>query len=369
MHQPIARSFAMTSPVDVYAVLFDIDGTLLDSTPAFLEITRRACVELGWPEPAADFMRQVMTLRKHPVEVLFGGPVADAEAKQKALGEITWRIWQPLFQELAHPFDDAIETLAMLDAAGYRLGIVTDSNHEVVRRVTGQPGCPDLDVVITREEAGVRKPDPKSLQLALAGLGVPASHVVYVGDNPPDIAASRAAGVYAVGITTGSSTRGDLLAAEPDAVIDSLLELPSLLGLAPPAIQGSLASGLGQAAGFTGIDWVARTFARLLGGSPHPGTLNLELSPGAAAVVARHRHDARLRRHVMEPRAEFCRAICHRVELHHGEHDREPLPGVVLWPEVPGYPDTKLELILPLRLRDHWELDDGAPLVVRYLHE
>ena len=357
----------MTPSLDVYAVLFDIDGTLLDSTPAFLEIMRRGCEELGWPQPADDFMRQVMTFRRDPIEVLFGAQRTDAKQMREQIFEITQRIWQPLFQDLAHPFEDTVATLNSLKAAGFRLGIVTDSNHEVVRRVTEQPGCPPVDVIITREEAEVRKPDPTSLNLAIAGLGVPPSHVIYVGDNPPDIVASRAAGVLAVGITTGSSTRQDLLDAEPDAVIDNLLELPQLLGLAPPAVRGTLVTGLGEASGFTEVDWVKAAMTELLGNAPHPGTVNLKLCEGAAAVVARHRHDEALHRHLVTPEGDFCPAVVHRVTLHHGEQDHAPLPGLVLWPEVPDYPADKLEIILPVRLRDHWPVDDGQPLIVRYL--
>ena len=71
------RSISLASmSAPARAALFDLDGTLLDSIPAFLAITRRACRELGWPQPAPGYIREVMTLGRSPIEALLG-PVPD----------------------------------------------------------------------------------------------------------------------------------------------------------------------------------------------------------------------------------------------------------------------------------------------------
>jgi len=68
------------------AVLFDLDGTLLDSIPAFLAITRRACTQLGWPQPQAGYIREVMTLGRSPIEALLG-PVENPDALRRQLND------------------------------------------------------------------------------------------------------------------------------------------------------------------------------------------------------------------------------------------------------------------------------------------
>lgn len=348
--------------VPVYAVLFDMDGTLLDSTSTYFEITRRACLELGWPAPGEHLMREVMTRRRHPVEALFGD-VPDAAAREQALTGAAMKLWQPLFTELARPFADAVPVLDALHRAGMRLGVVTDSNDFVVARVAGAPGCPPFDTVVTRERAGARKPSPAGIELALADLGVAPEAALYVGDNPCDIEAATAAGVRAVGITTGPSLREDLEGCGAHAVIDALTELPALLAPGAPVVHGELATGLGKAGGFLALDWVGAQVRTLLGSEFYPGTVNLRLSEAAARLVERHRDDAALVRHEIDPAPGFCRAWCHAVELGRAG---ERIPALTLWPEVDGYASTQVEVICAPRLRDHWRLADGQRLTVHY---
>ena len=355
------------------AALFDLDGTLLDSIPAFLAITRRACRELGWPQPAPGYIREVMTLGRSPIEALLG-PVPDPEARRRELGAASMKLWQDVFAAEARLFHDTLAVLQGLSRDGWRLGIVTDSNHFVVSRLTETPGCPPVDVVITRDEAPARKPSPSGIELALKRLDLPPTAAIYIGDNPIDIQAAHGAGVRAFGITTGASLREDLLPHGPHAVLDSLSELPGHLvgyGTAPrpaavqsPIVSGALARGIGAAGGFLDLPWVREAVSTCLGQPFYPGTLNLSLSPQSAARAVRHRMDARLRRFALPARGDFCPALLHAVEL---SHRFMRTPALLLWPQVPGYPDDKLELICPMPLRSGWVLTDGALLEVRYL--
>ena len=351
------------------AALFDLDGTLLDSIPAFLAITRRACRELGWPQPAPGYIREVMTLGRSPIEALLG-PVPDPEARRRELTAASMTLWQDVFAEEARLFHDTLDVLRHLSGAGWRLGIVTDSNHFVVSRLTETPGCPAIDVVITREEAPARKPSPSGIELALNRLRLPPTAAIYIGDNPIDIQAAHGAGVQAFGITTGASRREDLLPHRPHAVLDSLSELPGHLHAPPstappvPALSGTLIRGLGEAGGFLSIPWVREAISDMLGQPFFPGTVNLALVPEGAASAARHRADARLRRFELPARGDYCPALLNGVHL---SHRFMRTSALVLWPQVPGYPDDKLELICPMPLRSGWRLDDGARLDVRYL--
>ena len=86
--------------------------------------------------------------------------------------------------------------------------------------------------------------------------------------------------------------------------------------------------------------------------------------PQVAVHVARYRQDARLRRFELPARGDYCPALLHAVELSHLFMRTRAL---LLWPQMPGYPDDKLELICPMPLRSGWSLSDGARLDVRYL--
>jgi len=351
------------------AALFDLDGTLLDSIPAFLAITRRACRSLGWPQPAPGYIRDVMTLGRSPIEALLGA-VENADALRVQLTAASQHLWKDVFAEEARLFHDTLPVLQRLSADGWRLGIVTDSNHFVVSQLTDTPGCPPIDVIVTRDEAPARKPSPSGIKLALQRLGLAPDAAIYIGDNPIDIEAAHGAGVRAFGITTGASRREDLLPYRPYAVLDSLTQLHAHLAqtppasMAPPTVRGELVSGLGEASGFLAIDWVREAIEARLGGPFYPGTVNLTADPEAAALAARLRHDGRLKRFELAARDGFCPALLHAVELSHRFMRTRAL---LLRPQLPTYPDNKLELICPMPLRTGWVLSDGALLDVRYL--
>ena len=351
------------------AVLFDLDGTLLDSIPAFLAITRQACVKLGWPQPQPGYIREVMTLGRSPIEALLG-PVDDHDARRSELTAASLSLWQDVFAGEVRLFNDTLAVLQRLAGDGYRLGIVTDSNHFVVSQLTGLAGCPPIEVIITRDEAPARKPSPSGIELALRRLGLGPHAAVYVGDNPIDIQAAHGAGVRAFGITTGASLREDLLPHGPHAVLDSLSQLHAHLATSTPqaatsaTVCGELVSGLGEASGFLAINWVREAIEAWLGGPFYPGTVNLTVGPVGATLAARCRNNPSLRRFELAARAAFCPALLHAVEL---THRFMRTPALLLWPQVPGYPDDKLELICPMPLRARWALSDGARLDVRYL--
>lgn len=351
--------------MNVHALLFDVDGTLLDSSPAYLEIMHRACTELGWPKPGDNLMQQIMTFRRSPIELIFGKDEVSKE-KEQALFRVSRSLWEEVFTKIAQPFDDAIETLCRLSEEGFRLGIVTDANHQVVQQVTRHPDCPPMDVVITREESGIRKPSPIPIEMALQGLGLDAESVLYVGDNPTDMEAGRAAGVGTIGITTGPSEHHHLQNSGADHIIRDLAALPLIVNHHPPVVQGRLRSGLNQANGFTGLNWVNNQLVEMLGAEIAPGTVNLELTETTAKVVSRVRHHAKLARHILQPEGDFCRAICHRIELQLPGNPERCIDALILWPEVEHYPTNKLELICPVHVRTAWQLQDGQSLKIRY---
>src|SRR5262249_57047576 len=107
-----------------------------------------------------------------------------------------------------------------LDGEGRQLGIVSAKRHDVVQLAFEALGFGDLmDVVVGSDEAPRGKPHPDQILIALDRLDVDAEDTAYVGDAPFDIAAARAAGVHAIGVTWGGIHTRDRMESEgPDAI-------------------------------------------------------------------------------------------------------------------------------------------------------
>ncbi len=128
-------------------------------------------------------------------------------------------------------------------------------------------------------------------------------------------------------------------------------------------LRGVVESGRKEAAGFVALDWVSTQIRQKLGFSAFPGTLNLRIRDKASL-----RGWQRLRKtpgiRLAAPDETSCDAVCFPVQMRGA-----PLAAVVL-PLVPGYPEDALEILSPLRLREHLGLRDGdeCTLLVQGAH-
>jgi pyrophosphatase PpaX len=206
-------------------VLFDLDGTIVDSGWIILASYRHATTTvLG---------------RDYPDEVLLAHVGAgdleeqmrefDAERSDE-LARAYREFYAPLHSEL-QAFPGMLELLRRLDEEGRTLGIVSAKRHDIVQLALDALGFGDtLDIVVGSDEAPRGKPHPDQILLALERLGADPDQTAYVGDAPFDVAAAKAAGVHAVGVTWGGiHTRGRMEGEGPDAVVDSAEELYAAL--------------------------------------------------------------------------------------------------------------------------------------------
>ena len=214
------------------AVLFDLDGTLLNRRETFrcyieqllarraelfasgraVDIDRMIAIDDNGNCPRADFYRKI--------EVEFG--LAPGTSSQLLAD------FEAQFPETCVPAANLYATLEGLRSAEFRLGLITNGRGSVQgRKVDGLGIRHFLDVVVISESIGVRKPDPRIFAEALAQMGVSPASAVHVGDNPADIVGARRSGLLAV-------WKRDPYWTEPrdvDWVIDDLGELlPLLLG-------------------------------------------------------------------------------------------------------------------------------------------
>ena len=202
-------------------VLFDLDGTVIDSGAIILASMRHAVHEvLGREVPDAELMAAV------------GGPGLEAQMAALAPDRVDElvRVYrahnEPLHDELAccPGMDDV---LVRLREEGRRLGIVTAKRHFTVDLAFANVPIGHLfDVVVGGDDTERQKPDPQPLEFALDRLGAQPDETAYVGDSPFDIRAAKAAGIHAIAVTWGRiHDRARLEAEEPDAIVDSAEEL------------------------------------------------------------------------------------------------------------------------------------------------
>jgi len=216
-------------PISVLrAVIFDFDGTLVDSYAAITASVNhvRAAHQLpplSEPEVRRCVGRGAAYLLEHTV------PGTDLEA-DLAL----YRAHHPsVLRSGTRLLPGVAETLPVLKNAGLRLGICSNKPASFTRQLLEYLDLTSFfDVVIGPEDAPHVKPAPDMLLAALHRLGVSPAEALYVGDMTVDIQTARAAEVAVWVIPTGSDTKAALLSQQPDRLLSNFRELSNLLELA-----------------------------------------------------------------------------------------------------------------------------------------
>lgn len=176
---------------EIHAVLFDVDGTLIDSYRLYLEAYRRALEPvLGYAPDDAE-----LTARRPSAERLFLSEWVGPELAEQCHQRMCQH-YESLHGALAEgAYDGVREMLAHLRSAGLRLGVVTGKGRRAWEITVRHLDLGPFEVVVTEDDAEHPKPDPGGLLRALEALGVPPERAAYVGDSLGDLQAGRAAGV------------------------------------------------------------------------------------------------------------------------------------------------------------------------------
>jgi len=211
--------------VKLPVILFDLDGTVIDSGGIILASMRHAATTvLGRDYPDDELMSAV------------GGPGLEHQMRALDAARVdelvtVYRAHNEELHDTLLPCAGMESALEQLKRDGRRLGIVTAK-----RRVTVElafehvPFGHLFEVVVGGDETERQKPHPEPVLLALERLGARPADAAYVGDSPFDVAAGNAAGVFTVAVTWGGIHGRERLEAEhPDAVVDTAEELLAAL--------------------------------------------------------------------------------------------------------------------------------------------
>lgn len=207
----------------IEVVLFDLDGTLIDTIELILSSMRHATAEvLGAALPDEVLMHNVgVPLR---VQMSEFGPGREDEllATYRAHNAI-------VHDDLVGEFPGTVEALEELKSKGYRLGVVTSKSIPVAMRGLDSFGLAEyFETIVGYEDTQIHKPEPEPLLLAAERLGVDISRCCYVGDSPHDMAAGIAAGTMTVAALWGPFAER-VVEPGPDFAIKELTDLAELL--------------------------------------------------------------------------------------------------------------------------------------------
>ena len=187
----------------VRGVLFDLDGTLIDSAPDLAGAANRLRADHGMaPLPLADLRPMVGSGARGMVGVAFG--VAPGEPRFEALRDAFLAHYDACLLETTHPFDGVDAMLSALEAAGIPWGIVTNKATRFTAPIVAGLGLVQrAAVVVCGDTTPHSKPHPEPLWHAARAMGLAPEDMVYVGDDLRDAQAAKAAGMAMVVATWG----------------------------------------------------------------------------------------------------------------------------------------------------------------------
>ena len=215
----------------VKAVLFDFDGTIMDTNELISDSWRYTVGELTGRQISDDEIRltlgEILSDSMHRLM-----PDVDTE---RAL-DLYRNYQRDIFLDRITLFDGSLDVLRMLRAAGYKTALVTSRLKGSTERGLAHFGLDSLfDAVLTASDTDTFKPDPAPINIILDKIGCGPKEAIYVGDTKHDIEAGLAAGVFTVlvdwSLALPPDKREDCPA--PDAVIVKMRDILDLLGVKP----------------------------------------------------------------------------------------------------------------------------------------
>ena len=220
----------MTSTSPPRAVLFDLDGTLVDSAPDLIAAVQALCKELGASPADAARVREVVSAGGRAM-LRRGLPGADETMIDQFLPRFL-DIYSVNMVEHTRLYDGMGAVLDDFESRGIAWGVVTNKPGWLARPMLEQMRlhlrCAAL---VTGDCLAVRKPDPAPVLRACELAGVEAFATAFVGDDIRDVMAGRAAGTLTVAAAWGYLDGGDPGAWGADFVVDAPSGLPHALGL------------------------------------------------------------------------------------------------------------------------------------------
>lgn len=221
---------------DPRMILIDVDGTLVDSVPDLAFCVDEMMKRLG-REPHGE--AKVRNWVGNGVDRLVQRALTDdldgmpAEQEFLRAKPIYTELYLQNTSERSVLYPGVREAIDWLKSAGYQLGCVTNKATQFTHPLLKGLGLwDDFEIVVAGDTLPVKKPDPGPLLHAAEFFGAAPADALMLGDSVSDVKAARAAGFQIVCMSYGYNHGVDIRESDPDAVIDSMLELKGLLRVA-----------------------------------------------------------------------------------------------------------------------------------------
>lgn len=203
-------------------IVFDLDGTLVDTAPDLVHATNHVLEGLGFKPVAQDDLRPWISYGARRM-IVEGLGMSGQEASEADLDRLLDKFLEHYAANIAfesRPFPGAVAVLDRFRAQGTRIGLCTNKREELTLSLLGQLGIADRFTAIAgRDTFPVSKPHPDHLRGVVAKAGGNLARTVMIGDSEVDIATAKAARVPVVAVTFGY-TQVPVERLSPDAVID-----------------------------------------------------------------------------------------------------------------------------------------------------
>jgi len=208
-------------------VLFDLDGTLIDSVDLIVDSYHHAYSVHGLPPRSRD---EILAGLGTPLRIVFGNITDDAAQIDAWIA--TYRAYNLTHHDVrVHAYPGTVEMVRQLKSDGLRLGLVTSKNRIGAARGLALVGLADtMEVIVGADDVTHPKPHSEPVEQALARLGTPADTCLFVGDSHHDIHSGRGAGAWTAGVTWGPFNRAHLEMVVPDYYCDTPEDLLSIVG-------------------------------------------------------------------------------------------------------------------------------------------
>ena len=218
----------MPSPTRPTAVLFDLDGTLIDSIDLIVKSGQYAFEKCGLPCPSTtEWLAGV----GRPLTAMFGpfAPGGDTEVTALILAYREFQM--PNHDALIRAYDGVPEMLAALAERGHPMAIVTSKTDMLAARGLAHTGIDQFfDTIVGMDSCQRHKPDPEPVLIALDRLGVVPKNAWFVGDSVHDMESGNAAGVATVGALWGPFDAEDLAPSHPRHLARRVEDVLTIVG-------------------------------------------------------------------------------------------------------------------------------------------
>ncbi|HEX9449988.1 MAG TPA: phosphoglycolate phosphatase [Burkholderiales bacterium] len=226
----------MNFPIEIKAVAFDLDGTLVETLPDLHESANRMLAQLGRPPVSESVVRAYVGdgVDRLVKRLLSGTPDGEPDAASFENAAQDFRShYAAVLTRASHPFAGAISTLEILRGRGFKLACVTNKPARFTEPLLqGLALTGYLDLVLSGDSLARKKPDPLPLVHVAGAFGIEPAQLLMVGDSPVDTGAARAAGCPVFCVPYGYRGTLTVQQLDCDAIVPTLSDLLNLITLA-----------------------------------------------------------------------------------------------------------------------------------------